>query len=34
MDTIFIISKNRKTYEPHVLILKLTDKLDLRISLF
>ena len=32
MDTIFIISKNRKTYEPHVLILKLTDKLDLRIG--
>ena len=32
MDIIFIISKNRKTYEPHVLILKLTDKLDLRIG--
>ena len=32
MDTIFIISKNRKTYELHVLILKLTDKLDLRIG--
>ena len=23
-------SENRKTSEPHVLILKLTDKLDLR----
>ena len=30
MDTIFINSKNCKTSEPHVLILKLTDKLDLR----
>ena len=28
MDTIFTNSKNRKTSEPHVLILKLTDKLD------
>ena len=30
MDTIFIESGNSKTSEPHVLILKLTDKLDLR----
>ena len=32
MDTIFINSKNSKTSEPYVLILKLTDKLDLRRS--
>ena len=30
MDTIFINSENSKTSEPHVLILKLTDKLNLR----
>ena len=30
MDTIFINSENSKTSEPSVLILKLTDKLDLR----
>ena len=30
MDTIFMNSENNKTFEPHVLILKLTDKLDLR----
>ena len=30
MDTIFIKSENSKTSEPHVLILKLTDKLDMR----
>ena len=30
MDTIFMNSENRKTSEPHVLILKLTYKLDLR----
>ena len=30
MDTIFINSENSKTSEPHVLILKLTDKLDLK----
>ena len=30
MDTIFINSANRKTFEPHVLLLKLTDTLDLR----
>ena len=27
MDTIFINSENSKTFEPHILILKLTDKL-------
>ena len=30
MDTIFMNFENSKTSEPHVLILKLTDKLDLR----
>ena len=30
MDTIFMHSKNIKTSEPHVLIFKFTDKLDLR----
>ena len=30
MDSIFINSENSKTSKPHVLILKLTDKLDLR----
>ena len=30
MDTIFINSENSKTSELHVLILKITDKLDLR----
>ena len=30
MDTIFTNSENSKTSEPHVLILKLTNKLDLR----
>ena len=30
MDTIFVNSENSKTSELHVLILKLTDKLDLR----
>ena len=30
MDTIFMNSEKSKTSEPHVLILKLTDKLDLR----
>ena len=30
MDTIFINSENSKTSKPHVLILKLTDKLGLR----
>ena len=32
MDTIFINSENSKTSEPHVLILKLTNKVDLRIG--
>ena len=32
MNTIFIKSENSKTSEPHVLILKLTNKLDLRIG--
>ena len=30
MDTMFMNSKNSKTSKPHVLILKFTDKLDLR----
>ena len=30
MDTIFMNSENSKTSAPHVLILKVTDKLDLR----
>ena len=30
MDTVFMNSKNSKISEPNVLILKLTDKLDLR----
>ena len=30
MDTIFMNSENSKTSKPHVLILKLIDKLDLR----
>ena len=32
MDTTFMNSENSKTPEPHVLILKLTNKLDLRIG--
>ena len=32
MDTIFMNSVNSKTSKPHVLILKLTNKLDLRIG--
>ena len=32
MDTIFINSENRKTSNLHVLILKLTNELDLRIG--
>ena len=32
MDAIFINSENSKTSKPHVLILKLTNKLDLRIG--
>ena len=30
MDTVFMNSENSKTSEPHFLMLKLTDKLDLR----
>ena len=30
MDTILMNSENSKTSEPHVLILHLTDKLDLK----
>ena len=30
MDTIFMSSENSNICKPHVLILKLTDKLDLR----
>ena len=32
MDTIFMNSKNSRTSKQNVLILKLTDKLDLRID--
>ena len=32
MDTILMNSENSKTSKPHVLILKLTDKLGLRTS--
>ena len=32
MDTIFMNSENSKHSQPHVLILKLTNKLDLRID--
>ena len=32
MNNIFMNSENSKTSEPYVLILKLTDKLDLRIG--
>ena len=30
MNTIFMNSENSKTSKPHVLILKLTDRLDLK----
>ena len=30
MDTIFMNSENSKTSKPHVLILKVAEKLDLR----
>ena len=30
MDTIFLNSENSRTFEYHVLVLKLADKLDLR----
>ena len=32
MDTIFMNSENSKTFKPYVLVLKLTNKLDLRID--
>ena len=32
MDTIFMNSENSKTPKPHILILKFTNKLDLRIG--
>ena len=32
MDTIFMNSENSKTSKPHILTLKLTDKLDLILS--
>ena len=32
MNTIFMNSENSKTFEPHVLMLKLTNKLDIRIG--
>ena len=32
MDTIFMISEKSKTSKPHILKLKLTDKLDLRLD--
>ena len=32
MDTIFMNSENSRTHKPHILILKLIDKLDLRIG--
>ena len=32
MDTVFLNSENSKTPKPHVVILQLTNKLDLRIG--
>ena len=32
MDTIFMNSENSKTSKPHILKLKLTDNLDLRLN--
>ena len=32
MDTIFMDSENSRTLENNVLVLKLTDKLDLRFN--
>ena len=32
MDTIFMNSENSRTPKPHILILKLTNKLDLRMG--
>ena len=33
MDTIFMNSENSKTSKPHVLTLKLANKLDLRLGI-
>ena len=30
MNTIFMNSKNGKTYDPHRLLLNITDKIDLK----
>ena len=32
MDTIFMNSQKSRTLKPHILILKITNKLDLRIG--
>ena len=32
MNTIFMNSENSRTSKPHILTLKLTSKLDLRVS--
>ena len=32
MDTIFMNSKNSKTFDPHRLLLNFTDKINLKIS--
>ena len=32
MDTIFMNSRNRKTFDPHRLLLNLSDKIDLKRS--
>ena len=32
MNTIFINSENSKTPKPHILILKITNKLDFRLG--
>ena len=32
MDTIFMNSENSKTYDPHRLLLNLSDKIDLKRS--
>ena len=32
MDTIFMNSRNSKTSEPHMLVLSLSDKIDLKKS--
>ena len=34
MNTIFINSENSKTFDPHRLLLNLTDKIDLRTDNF